>query len=148
MIAALIAAAGLMGGIIVQPAGSADAGKPAAPAVQPQPAPASAKPAPKDGATVVKQLIAEGEALDTARAAAEAERERKAELEKTTRAYETLRASLRTPAEVALEEARSQVALLNDLLYVNYALAKIAALVLAFAWNFLSRKYLLFKSSV
>lgn len=40
------------------------------------------------------------------------------------------------------------MALLNDLLYVNYALAKIAALVLAFAWNFLSRKYLLFKSSV
>ena len=62
------------------------------------------------------QLVAEAEALDKARAAAEAERERKAELEKTTRAYETLRASLRTPAEVALEEARAQVALLNDAL--------------------------------
>jgi phage-related minor tail protein len=62
------------------------------------------------------QLITEAEALDTARAATEAERERKAELEKTTRAYETLRASLRTPAEVALEEARTQVALLNDAL--------------------------------
>lgn len=62
------------------------------------------------------QLITEAEALDTARAAAETERERKAELEKTTRAYETLRASLRTPAEVALEEARTQVTLLNDAL--------------------------------
>ena len=62
------------------------------------------------------QLVAEAEALDKARASADAERERKAELEKTTRAYETLRASLRTPAEVALEEARAQVALLNDAL--------------------------------
>jgi phage-related minor tail protein len=62
------------------------------------------------------QLITEAETLDTARAAAEAERERKAELEKTTRAYEALRASLRTPAEVALEEAQTQVQLLNDAL--------------------------------
>jgi phage-related minor tail protein len=62
------------------------------------------------------QLIAEADALDNARAAAEAERERKAELEKTTRAYDALRATLRTPAEVALEEARTQVALLNDAL--------------------------------
>lgn len=62
------------------------------------------------------QLLQEAEALDKARAAAEAERERKAELEKTTRAYETLRASLRTPTEVALEEARAQVTLLNDAL--------------------------------
>ncbi|MFZ5635521.1 MAG: phage tail length tape measure family protein, partial [Pseudomonadota bacterium] len=62
------------------------------------------------------QLVAEAEALDKARAAADAERERKAELEKTTRAYETLRASLRTPAEVALAEAREQVKLLNDAL--------------------------------
>jgi len=67
------------------------------------------------------QLITEAEALDTARAAAEAERERKAELEKTTRAYEALRASLRTPAEVALEEARTQVALLNDALQEGIA---------------------------
>jgi phage-related minor tail protein len=65
---------------------------------------------------VKAQLLQEAEALDKARAAAEAERERKAELEKTTRAYETLRASLRTPAEVALEEARAQVTLLNDAL--------------------------------
>jgi phage-related minor tail protein len=62
------------------------------------------------------QLVAEAEALDKARAAVETERERKAELEKTTRAYQTLRASLRTPTEVALEEARAQVALLNDAL--------------------------------
>ena len=62
------------------------------------------------------QLIAEAEALDKARAAAEAERERKAEIEKTTRTYETLRASLRTPTEVALEEASEQVKLLNDAL--------------------------------
>lgn len=62
------------------------------------------------------QLVAEAEALDTARAAADAERQRKAELEKTTRAFDALRASLRTPTEVALEEARVQVALLNDAL--------------------------------
>ena len=62
------------------------------------------------------QLLQEAEALDTARVAAEAERERKVELEKTTRAYDALRVTLRTPAEVALEEARSQVALLADAL--------------------------------
>ena len=62
------------------------------------------------------QLIAEGEALDKARAAAEAERERKAEIEKTTRAYEALREGLRTPAEVALADAREQVQLLNGAL--------------------------------
>lgn len=62
------------------------------------------------------QLVAEAEALDTARAFAEAERERKAELEKTTRAFDALRAILRTPTEVALEEARVQVALLNEAL--------------------------------
>ena len=62
------------------------------------------------------QLINEAEALDKARAAAEAERERKAEIEKTIRAYETLRDGLRTPAEVALEDAREQVQLLNDAL--------------------------------
>ncbi len=62
------------------------------------------------------QLIQEAEALDNARAAGEAERERKAEIEKTTRAYETLRDNLRTPAEVALEDAREQVQLLNDAL--------------------------------
>ena len=33
----------------------------------------------------------------------------------------------------------------NGLLHTNYALAKILALGLAFVWNFLSRKYLLFK---
>ncbi len=62
------------------------------------------------------QLIAEAESLDKARAAAEAERERKAEIEKTTRAYETLRDGLRTPAEVALATATEQVTLLNDAL--------------------------------
>jgi phage-related minor tail protein len=62
------------------------------------------------------QLIAEAEALDQARAAAEASRERKAAIEKTTRAYETLRAGLRTPTEIALAEAREQVQLLNDAL--------------------------------
>ena len=62
------------------------------------------------------QLINDAEALDKARAAAEAERERKAEIEKTTRAYETLRDSLRTPVEVALEDASEQVQLLNDAL--------------------------------
>ena len=62
------------------------------------------------------QLVAEAEALDQARAAAEAERERKAEVEKTTRAYAALREGLRTPAEVALAEAREQVKLLNDAL--------------------------------
>ena len=62
------------------------------------------------------QLINEAEALDKARAAAETERERKAEIEKTTRAYETLRDSLRTPAEVAVDTATEQVKLLNDAL--------------------------------
>ncbi len=62
------------------------------------------------------QLIAEAEALDKARAAQEAERERKAAVEKTTRAYAALREGLRTPAEVALAEAREQVKLLDDAL--------------------------------
>lgn len=66
-------------------------------------------------------LIQEAEALDKARAAAEAERERKAEIEKTTRAYETLRDGLRTPAEVALDDAREQVQLLNDALRAGIA---------------------------
>jgi putative flippase GtrA len=34
-----------------------------------------------------------------------------------------------------------------DLVHVNYAAAKVLALGLAFFWNFLSRKYFLFKSS-
>lgn len=62
------------------------------------------------------QLISEAEALDKARAAAEAERERKAAIEKTTRAYDALREGLRTPAEVALETATEQVTLLNNAL--------------------------------
>lgn len=62
------------------------------------------------------QLIAEAEALDKARATAEAERERKVAIDKTTRAYETLRESLRTPAEIALETATEQVKVLNDAL--------------------------------
>ncbi len=62
------------------------------------------------------QLIAEAEALDKARAAQEAERERQLAIEKTTRAYEALRDGLRTPAEVALETATEQVKLLNDAL--------------------------------
>ena len=67
------------------------------------------------------QLINEAEALDKARAAAEAERERKAEIEKTTRAYETLRDGLRTPAEVALGTATEQVKVLNDALRAGIA---------------------------
>lgn len=71
MIAALVAVAGLIGGLAVQPAGggSSQDGKPtAAPAqsVQPglKPAPGSkSAPAPKDGATVVQQLVAEAEKL-------------------------------------------------------------------------------------
>jgi putative flippase GtrA len=35
--------------------------------------------------------------------------------------------------------------LLHDLAHVNYALAKVVALGFAFTWNFLSRKYLIFK---
>ncbi len=62
------------------------------------------------------QLVAEAEALDKARASAEAERDRKAEVEKTTRAYAALREGLRTPVEVALAEAREQVKLLDDAL--------------------------------
>jgi putative flippase GtrA len=37
---------------------------------------------------------------------------------------------------------------LHDLGHVNYAVSKVVALGLAFAWNFLSRKYLLFKPAV
>jgi putative flippase GtrA len=37
------------------------------------------------------------------------------------------------------------MALLHDGLHVNYAAAKVAALGLAFGWNFLSRKLLLFR---
>jgi phage-related minor tail protein len=62
------------------------------------------------------QLIAEAEAVDKARAAAEAERERKAGIEKTTRAYETLREGLRTPLEAAVETATERVRLLNEAL--------------------------------
>jgi putative flippase GtrA len=39
------------------------------------------------------------------------------------------------------------MAVLHSLLHANYALAKVVALGLAFCWNFLSRKYLLFKQS-
>ncbi len=39
------------------------------------------------------------------------------------------------------------MAVLVDLAHVNYALAKIASLGPSFAWNFLSRKYWLFKPS-
>lgn len=62
------------------------------------------------------QLITEADTLDNARAAAEAERERKTEIEKTTRVYGALRDGLRTPADVALDDAREQVQLLNDAL--------------------------------
>jgi putative flippase GtrA len=34
---------------------------------------------------------------------------------------------------------------LGEVVRVNYALAKVAALGLAFCWNFFSRKYLLFR---
>jgi putative flippase GtrA len=37
------------------------------------------------------------------------------------------------------------IALLHDLAHFNYALAKVVALGLAFTWNFLSRKYWIFK---
>jgi putative flippase GtrA len=37
---------------------------------------------------------------------------------------------------------------LNDVAHVHYAVAKVAALGLAFGWNFFSRKYLLFRSPV
>ncbi len=63
-----------------------------------------------------QQLIAEAQALDTARAAADAEKTRKDALEQTTRAYDALRERLRTPAEVALESATEQVTLLNNAL--------------------------------
>jgi putative flippase GtrA len=40
------------------------------------------------------------------------------------------------------------IAVLHDTAHLNYALAKVAALGLAFAWNFLSRKYLIFRLAV
>jgi putative flippase GtrA len=39
------------------------------------------------------------------------------------------------------------LAVFHDLAHVNYLVAKVTALGLAFAWNFLSRKYLLFSAS-
>jgi putative flippase GtrA len=38
------------------------------------------------------------------------------------------------------------LAILHDLAHVNYAFAKVAALGLAFSWNFASRKYLVFRA--
>ena len=46
---------------------------------------------------------------------------------------------------VSLAVTWATVAVLCDLLYVNYALAKGLSLGPSFAWNFLSRKFLLFK---
>jgi putative flippase GtrA len=40
------------------------------------------------------------------------------------------------------------IALLHDGAHLNYTLAKAVALGLAFAWNFLSRKYLIFRLAV
>jgi putative flippase GtrA len=40
------------------------------------------------------------------------------------------------------------VVLVHDLAHVNYAVAKVVALGLAFAWNFLSRKYWIFRLAV
>jgi putative flippase GtrA len=39
------------------------------------------------------------------------------------------------------------MAILHDLGHVNYVVAKVMSLGFSFAWNFLSRKYLLFKPS-
>lgn len=38
------------------------------------------------------------------------------------------------------------MATLHDRAHVHYSLAKVAALALAFSWNFLSRKFLLFRA--
>jgi putative flippase GtrA len=40
------------------------------------------------------------------------------------------------------------ITVVHELARVNYALAKVLALGLAFTWNFLSRKYLIFKLAV
>jgi putative flippase GtrA len=40
------------------------------------------------------------------------------------------------------------IALLHDAAHLNYAVAKVPALGLAFTWNFLSRKYLVFRLAV
>jgi putative flippase GtrA len=46
---------------------------------------------------------------------------------------------------VGLAITWATIAGLHDLAHVNYAVAKVVALGLAFTWNFLSRKYFLFK---
>lgn len=70
----------------------------------------------KASAATKQQLLDQAKLLDAKRAEREAEEKRREGFEKTERAYEQLRDSLRTPAEVAVETAIERIKVLNDAL--------------------------------
>lgn len=63
-----------------------------------------------------QQLIAQAQALDAARKAADEQAKQKKELEDTERAYERLHDRLRTPVEAAVETVTDQIETLNKAL--------------------------------
>lgn len=63
-----------------------------------------------------KQLVDQAKLLDAKRAEREEEEKRQQAFEKSERAYERLRDSLRTPMEAALDDAIAEVKVLNDAL--------------------------------
>lgn len=67
-------------------------------------------------AATKEALIQGAKVLDQKRAEREAEEAKRAEYEKTKRAYEQLQAQLRTPAEVSVETAIDRITVLNEAL--------------------------------
>jgi hypothetical protein len=67
------------------------------------------------------QLIAAAEAVDAANARAEAEKKAREELEKTKEAYSELLQGLRTPAEVAVDDAIAKLDTLNKAMQAGIA---------------------------
>lgn len=67
-------------------------------------------------AATKQQLIAQAQALDSARKQREEQEKQKKELEDTTRAYERLHDRLRTPVEAAVETVTAQIETLNSAL--------------------------------
>jgi phage-related minor tail protein len=70
-----------------------------------------------------QQLIEQAKLLDAKRAEQQAEQDRRREFEKTQQAYESLRATLRAPAEVAVDKAVEQINTLNAALRQGTAAA-------------------------
>jgi hypothetical protein len=66
-------------------------------------------------------LVAAAEAVDAANARAEAEKKAKEALEKTKQAYKDLLQDLRTPAEVAVDDAIAQLNTLNEAMRTGIA---------------------------